>query len=118
MTSFPARLKQTRQAKGYSLTELAEKTFMEDKVTLAEFMKKRPGISLSSLSRLEDGSRLPSVDQLLALANALQCSTDFLLDREDKYPILCSNCGGKGVVFLPQVRPHPAKTTPLGGGSK
>jgi hypothetical protein len=75
---------------------------------------------ISTLSRLEAGDRGPSVDQLLALANALQCSTDFLLDREDKYPILCSNCGGKGVVFLPQVRPHPAKTpqTPLGGGSK
>lgn len=91
MTPFPTRLKQARTAKGYSLTELAE----------------RAGQALSTVSRIEAGDRPPSVDQLLALANALQCSTDFLLDREDKYPILCSNCGGKGVVFLPQVRPHP-----------
>ena len=114
--SFPARLKQARTAKGWSLTELAEKT----------------KINISSLSRLEDDQREPTLAQLLALANALQCSTDFLLDREDKYPILCSNCGGRGVVFLPQVRPHPlAKAqprpgqqgigpppVPLGGGSK
>jgi transcriptional regulator with XRE-family HTH domain len=91
MLAFPSRLKQARTAKGYTMTELAEKASQP----------------ISTLSRLEAGSRLPSVDQLLALANALQCSTDFLLDREDKYPILCSNCGGKGVVFLPQVRPHP-----------
>ena len=58
------RLKQLRQRRDITLTDLSEET----------------GISISTLSRLEAGHRRPSLEQLLPLARAFGTTLDELVD--------------------------------------
>lgn len=65
---FSDRLRSARQLRGYSQTDLADKT----------------GLQPSAVSHFETGRRAPSFDNLKALAVALDVSTDYLLGRVDK----------------------------------
>jgi transcriptional regulator with XRE-family HTH domain len=58
------RLKQLRQRRDITLSDLAQET----------------GLSISTLSRLEAGLRLPSLEQLLPLARAYGLTLDELVD--------------------------------------
>lgn len=64
---FPDRLRQARDKKGLSQSELAEKT----------------GLQPSAVSHFETGRRSPSFENLKVLSEALQVSTDYLLGRVD-----------------------------------
>ncbi len=64
-TKFPTILKNCRQDKNLNQTELARKTSLQP----------------SAISHFESGSRKPSFDNLIKLANALEVTTDYLLDR-------------------------------------
>ncbi len=65
MTKFPTILKNCRQDKNLNQTELAQKTSLQP----------------SAISHFESGSRKPSFDNLIKLADALEVTTDYLLDR-------------------------------------
>ncbi len=65
MTKFPSILKNCRQDKNLNQTELAQKTSLQP----------------SAISHFESGSRKPSFDNLIKLADALEVTTDYLLDR-------------------------------------
>lgn len=56
---------------------------MERKMTQAEFAE-RLGVTKSSVSSYENGSRLPSYDVLLKMARIFKVSTDVLLGHGDK----------------------------------
>ncbi len=62
---FPTILKNCRQEKNLNQTELAQKTSLQP----------------SAISHFEAGSRKPSFDNLIKLADALEVTTDYLLDR-------------------------------------
>ncbi len=62
---FPTILKNCRQDKNLNQTELAQKTSLQP----------------SAISHFESGSRKPSFDNLIKLADALEVTTDYLLDR-------------------------------------
>ena len=64
LSAVGPRLKQLRQQRGITLSELAEET----------------GISTSTLSRLEAGIRRPTLEQLLPLARAYAVTLDELVD--------------------------------------
>jgi transcriptional regulator with XRE-family HTH domain len=90
LASVGPRLRALRQQRGTTLTQLAEIT----------------GISVSTLSRLESGSRRPTLELLLPLARAYQVSLDELVDapafgdpRVYSRPIVRD-----GVAFLPLTR--------------
>jgi transcriptional regulator with XRE-family HTH domain len=59
----PPRLRRVREQRGFTLTEMAERT----------------GISKSTLSRLENGQRKPSLELLLPLAQAYRVPLDDLV---------------------------------------
>lgn len=61
------RLRSLRQARGWSLDELAERTF----------------ISPSTLSRLESGQRRLAIDHLVTLARALGSTVEELVSADD-----------------------------------
>jgi transcriptional regulator with XRE-family HTH domain len=62
------RIKRQRVKRGYTQTELAE----------------RSGVKQSLISRLEGGSRdNPSADVLRGLARALGCTTDYLVGMHE-----------------------------------
>lgn len=63
---FPEILRKTREAKGLSQAELAEKA----------------GMQPSAISHFEAGRRAPSFDNLKRLADALNVTIDFLLGRQ------------------------------------
>ena len=65
---FRDRLKGTREEKGLTQADLAEKT----------------GLPPSSISHFENGPRKPSFDNLRRLAAALSVTTDYLLGRTDE----------------------------------
>lgn len=67
-TSFGEILKSCRQDRNLSQTALAEKT----------------GLQPSGISHFEANSRKPSFDNLRKLADALEVTTDYLLDRKTK----------------------------------
>lgn len=67
-SSFKEALRKTREDKGLSQAQLAEKT----------------GLQPSAISHFEAGRRAPSFDNLRVLADALQVSTDHLLCREQQ----------------------------------
>ncbi|MEU7590877.1 helix-turn-helix domain-containing protein [Micromonospora sp. NPDC049230] len=84
------RLRSLRHQRGTTLTQLADLT----------------GISVSTLSRLESGSRRPTLELLLPLARAYQVALDELVDapatgdpRVRPKPIVIH-----GVTFLPLTR--------------
>jgi transcriptional regulator with XRE-family HTH domain len=62
------KMKELREAKGFSMRELAEKV----------------GCSEAFISYLENGQKEPTSRMLYFLADALDCSTDYLLGRTDK----------------------------------
>lgn len=62
---FPERLRQAREVRKLSQSELSE----------------RSGLQASAISHFENGVRKPSFDNLRRLADALNCTTDFLLGR-------------------------------------
>jgi transcriptional regulator with XRE-family HTH domain len=64
---FGERLRKTREDKGLSQQDLAE----------------RAGIQASAVSHFELGRRLPSFDNIRRLADALNVTADFLLGRTD-----------------------------------
>jgi transcriptional regulator with XRE-family HTH domain len=63
---FKDRLTLTREYRGWSQPELA----------------KHSGISETSISHYESGSRMPSCDALIRLADCLEVTTDYLLGRD------------------------------------
>ena len=65
---FPDRLRAARQLRGFSQSELADKT----------------GLQPSAVSHFETGRRSPSFDNLKVLSDALQVTTDYLLGRVDE----------------------------------
>lgn len=65
---FASRLKTIRKDHSMTQQELADKS----------------GLSRSSINTWESGRSLPLPDGLCALANALGCSTDYLLGREQE----------------------------------
>lgn len=73
------RLRQVREHRGFTLTEISERT----------------GISKSTLSRLENGQRKPSLELLLPLAQAYRVPLDDLV--------------GAPQVGDPRIRPKPRK---------
>lgn len=67
-TNIPDRLKQLRESKKLTQSDMA----------------KILDITLQSYQRFEYGSRRPSLDVLIALADYFQVSLDFLVGRTDK----------------------------------
>ena len=65
---FPERLRNARQMRELSQSDLAEKT----------------GLQPSAVSHFETGRRAPSFDNLKVLSDALQVTTDYLLGRVDQ----------------------------------
>jgi transcriptional regulator with XRE-family HTH domain len=65
---FPERLRSARQLRGFSQSELAEKS----------------GLQASAVSHFETGRRSPSFDNLKALSVALDVTTDYLIGRADE----------------------------------
>jgi transcriptional regulator with XRE-family HTH domain len=65
---FPDRLRSARDLRQMSQSELAEKARLQP----------------SAVSHFETGRRAPSFDNLKALSEALQVTTDYLLGRVDE----------------------------------
>lgn len=65
--NFPKRLKAARLVRELSQSELAQKA----------------GLQAAAVSHFETGIRKPSFDNLKRLADALQITTDYLLERSD-----------------------------------
>ena len=66
---FPDRLRTAREYRGLNQGELAC----------------RSGLQPSAVSHFETGTRKPSFDNLLLLANTLDVTTDYLLGRVDDF---------------------------------
>jgi len=64
--NFAERLKQVRNSKGLSQSDLARKT----------------GLMPAAISHFETGQRRPSLDNLMKLVDALSVSCDYLLGRD------------------------------------
>jgi len=67
-TFFAKRLKQLREAHGWNKKQLGDKV----------------GLTNVSILEFEKGRKTPSVDTLVALAVALEASTDFLLGLSER----------------------------------
>lgn len=65
---FCTRLRKTRKEQGHTLQSLAEQV----------------GIQKSSLGNIERGDKSPSLDIVIALADSLNISIDYLLGRTDE----------------------------------
>ena len=74
-TNVGDRIKSVRSKKGLSQEALAEMA----------------NISRVNINRIENGSRMPSLDALIDIANALEVSSDDLLVDYLKYPISTAN---------------------------
>jgi transcriptional regulator with XRE-family HTH domain len=85
---FKDRLRQTREARGLSQLDLANKT--------AEGGK--PGLQPAAISHFETGQRAPSFDNLKKLADALSVSIDYLLGRIDEEQ------HGQGIAAAPRAQ--------------
>ena len=68
--TFPARLKQLREAKGMSREQVAVEA----------------GTSYHSITKLEQGVRAPSLELAWRVAQALGCSLDDLVQPADEEP--------------------------------
>ena len=66
---FPERLRAAREYRGLTQGQLAE----------------RAGLQASAISHFETGTRKPSFDNLLLLANTLDVTTDYLLGRVSEF---------------------------------
>ena len=69
---FPERLRCSREYRGLTQSELAE----------------RSGLQPSAISHFETGTRKPSFDNLRLLADTLDITTDYLLGRVDEFKAL------------------------------
>ena len=67
IAGLPEKIKKLRVKNGFSQREVAK------------YLDVSPYI----ISGYETGERTPSVEMLLSLSNLYQCSTDYLLGRED-----------------------------------
>jgi len=67
-TSFGDTLRETRQRKELSQSDLAEKA----------------GLQPSAISHFESGRRMPSFDNMKKLADALTVTIDFLMGRKEQ----------------------------------
>ena len=67
IAGLPEKIKKLRVKNGFSQREVA--IYLD--------------VSSSIISGYETGERTPSVEMLLSLSNLYQCSTDYLLGRED-----------------------------------
>lgn len=67
-SKFPDRLRAARQLRNLSQSDLAQKADLQP----------------SAVSHFETGRRAPSFDNLKALSEALQVTTDYLLGRVDE----------------------------------
>ena len=67
--NFAYRLKELRTEKGFTQDQLAEKA----------------DLSHGCIAMLETGKRTPTGNTLSILADIFECSTDFLLGREDDF---------------------------------
>ena len=67
IAGLPEKIKKLRVKNGFSQREVA----------------KYLDVSSSIISGYETGERTPSVEMLLSLSNLYQCSTDYLVGRED-----------------------------------
>lgn len=63
---FPERLNQTRKERGLTAQEVADKV----------------GVALRTYRNYENGTRKPSLDSLVMIADILDVSVDFLLCRD------------------------------------
>lgn len=68
-----------------------DKTMKEKNISNYE-MSKKTGISDSLIGYWRKGERVPKADNLLIVANFLECSVDYLLGRTDE-PHTVSNSG-------------------------
>ena len=66
MDNFAERLKELRIDKNLTQTQLSKET----------------GLSQACIAKLENGSRAPSVDTIIALAKFFKVTTDYLLGLE------------------------------------
>ncbi len=64
---FPKRLNETRKNKGFTAQKMADQL----------------GLALRSYQFYESGKRSPSLDTLIAIADILNVSTDYLLCRDE-----------------------------------
>lgn len=67
MNKFPERLKELREEKNLSLTELSNNT----------------GLSIACLSRWEKNLRIPNIDSIIILCKFFNVSSDYLIGLED-----------------------------------
>ncbi len=72
MATFPERLKNMREIRGWSQEELAQRAKLQG----------------TAISHFETGGRSPSFDNLKKLADALNVSSDYLLGRTDSQTIV------------------------------
>jgi transcriptional regulator with XRE-family HTH domain len=70
-------MRQRREELGLSQGEVC------DRVTSARKRRQKPMLR-TNLSLMENGHRVPSAESLVELADALECSTDWLLGRVAK----------------------------------
>lgn len=68
MAQFSERLRQLREARGWSQLDLAGEC----------------GLQSTAISHFETGTRAPSFDNLKKLADALNVNSDYLLGRSDE----------------------------------
>lgn len=64
--AFSENVRKARESEGLSQEKFAE----------------RIGVTQQMISKYENGTKLPSISTLTDIADVLDCSTDYLLDRE------------------------------------
>ena len=100
MSNFSERLDELIFDKGLSINEFAQAI----------------GINASSISNYLNNTRLPTVANLVCIADFFQCSTDFLLGREEQQNLTFKPCppfSERIDAFLKEVNcePHDFYTT-------
>jgi len=96
-TVFIARLKEARATHDWTQRRLKEARATHD--WTQSYVAELAGISAAHVSHFERGRRLPSVQNLCALALVLGVSTDWLCGHGGTLIIKqCPTCGGKGVI--------------------
>lgn len=78
INGLPTRISELRRARGYSQQQIAKKL----------------QVSPSIISGYETGERTPSTENLLALSNLFDCSTDYLLGKTNNSPQSTVNIEG------------------------
>ena len=89
MQNFKDRLRELREERGLSMKELGKKI----------------GVSDAAVCKWENGIAEPKVSYILQLADFFECSTDFLLGRNDDYASTLSEANEKQSYFTPSAKP-------------